>query len=250
MTDVMTGLIVTLGAAAVGALAHQARLRLFPASGQERAGIAEYATMMVGVFYALIVGLSLVSVWENRDDAQQHVRVEASSLQEVYQLANSLPAPARQGIQADATAYAGYVVHTEWPLMDRQEPLGDKGWTLLDDLRTAVVSYTPTTSAENNVVADAVNQLSTLADARRGREAASADRMPALLWVGLIVGGVLAVVLTFAYSMEQHISHLTMVMGLTAMIGFLMVLIFTLDNPYNQGLGATSSTFTELFPSA
>lgn len=256
MTDVVTGLVVIVAAASVGAVGHQAKLRLFTreeAVGEgegEKTPITEYVTMMVGVFYALIVGLSLVSVWENRDDAEARVHTEASSLQEVYQLAAALPDPARHQIQSDATAYADYVVRTEWPLMDSESPLGEKGWTLLDNLRDAVTTYVPTTSAQNNVVSDAVNQLSTLADARRGREEAAADRMPALLWVGLILGGVLTVALTFVYGMKQHISHLAMVMGLTGLIGFMMVLIFNLDNPFNQGLGANSSAFTDLFPSA
>jgi hypothetical protein len=30
----------------------------------------------------------------------------------------------------------------------------------------------------------------------------------------------------------------------------MMILIFNLDNPFNQGLGASSSAFTDLFPSA
>jgi hypothetical protein len=253
MASVTTGLIVILVAASVGALAHQTRLRLFPAHTAEdeaERDIGEYVTMMVGVFYALIVGLSLVSVWENRDNAEQRVQTEASSLQEVYQLADSLPAPTRQKIQVDATTYAGYVVRTEWPLMDQQKPLGEKGWTLLDDLRSDVTSYTPATSAQNNVASDAIGQLSTLADARRGREAAATDRMPDLLWVGLILGGVLTVSLTFVYGLKQHISHIAMIMGLTALIGFMMILIFNLDNPFNQGLGASSSAFTDLFPTA
>jgi Protein of unknown function (DUF4239) len=253
MTSVTTGLIVILVAASVGALAHQTRMRLFPAHTSEdeaERDISEYVTMMVGVFYALIVGLSLVAVWENRDNAEQRVHTEASSLQEVYQLADSLPAPARAKIQADATTYADYVVRTEWPLMDQQKPLGEKGWTLLDNLRSDVSSYTPTTSAQNNVASDAVGQLSTLADARRGREAAAADRMPGLLWVGLILGGVLTVALTFVYGLKQHLSHIAMIMGLTALIGFMMILIFNLDNPFNQGLGASSAAFTDLFPSA
>jgi hypothetical protein len=252
VTDVVTGVVVSLAASTVGALGHQARTRLFPWRGEEEQekGITEYVTMMVGVFYALVVGLALVSVWENRDDAELRVHTEASSLQEVYQLADSLPQPTRGRIQADAAGYADYVVRVEWPLMDDQKPLGEKGWTLLDNLRTAVTSYTPVTNAEDNVASDAVNQLSTLSDARRAREAVSEDRMPALLWVGLVLGGALTVALTFVYGMKQHISHVAMIMGLTGMIGFLMILIFNLDNPFNQGLGASSDAFTELFPSA
>jgi hypothetical protein len=253
VTDVVTGVIVILAAATVGALGHQARMRLFPSRKEENEqeeGITEYVTMMVGVFYALVVGLSLVSVWENRDNAEQRVHTEASSLQEVYQLTNSLPQPTRGKVQADATAYADYVVHVEWPRMNEQQPLGEEGWTLLDNLRGAVTSYTPVTNAQNLVVSDAVNQLSTMADARRGREAASEDRMPALLWVGLILGGVLTVALTFVYGLKQHLSQVALIMGLTGMIGFMMILIFNLDNPFNQGLGANSDAFTELFPSA
>jgi hypothetical protein len=40
-----------------------------------------------------------------------------------------------------------------------------------------------------------------------------------------------------------------MVMGLAALIGFVLILIYNLDNPFNKGLGTGTEPFTKYFSS-
>lgn len=256
MAVVLTSLAVVVIAAAIGALSLHARTRLFPdahrhggESSKDWHDITGYATTMVGVFYALIVGLSLVSVWENRDAGAQDSRAEAAGLHEVYLLATSLPPAPRQQIQAEAAAYAHYVETVEWPQMQHGVPLPEAGcWTPLTSLRAAATSYQPTTTAQNLAASAIVTQLGTIDAACIGRQSAANSRMPALLWVGLILGGTLSVLTAFAHSMEWHVRHLTVVMSLTGLIGFTMTLIYVLDNPFIQGFGLGPGPFVAAFP--
>jgi hypothetical protein len=256
LTEVLIGLAVVLGAALLGAAALHARVRLARESEgekkeeKEKDDITGYVTMMVGVFYALILGLSLVSVWEGHDDASQNSQTEATSLHEVYLLAAELPAAPRHRIQADATAYAHYVVNTEWPLMQRGAALPETGWNLLSNLRSAVTSYEPVTNAQNITASDILTQLSSVDAAREGREGAADDRMPVLLWIGLCIGGALTVLFTFTYSMERQLGHIALIMSLTGLIAFVMVLIFLLNNPFAPGFGAGPGDFAAAFPGA
>ena len=53
--------------------------------------------------------------------------------------------------------------------------------------------------------------------------------------------------LTFVYGIEQRFTHIGMVMGMVAMIGFMLILIYNLENPFHHGLGADSEPFKRLF---
>ena len=257
MSAVLTGLAVVLVAAGIGALSLHVRTKLFPrrsrhgeAAGKEAADVTGYVTTMVGIFYALTVGLALVSVWENRDAAGQDSSAEAAGLHEVYLLAAGLPPAARQQIQGDATAYAHYVETVEWPLMQRGARLPETGWTMLAGLRHAATSYQPVTTDQSVAAVDIITQIAMVDVASAGRHSAASGRMPALLWVGLSLGGTLIVLLAFTHGMERHLSHLALVMSLTTVVGFTTVLIYILNNPFTPGLGASDIAFTAAFPPA
>jgi len=248
MSNVISGLIVVAVAGLIGAIGFLVRVRVFPAKeDEEREDVAGYVTMMVGVMFALILALALVSVWEDKDSAEGHVATEASSLHETYLLSASLlPADAAK-VQAAAKAYSDYVVHTEWPEMRSGKEIGEEGWQLLTDLRSDFLASDFGSPARQAVLSDTTTQLSNLADARRGRVDDSEKRMPSILWVGLVLGGVLTVALTFIYGIEQRFTHVGMVMGLAAMIGFVLILIYNLDNPFNKGIGPDPDTFSRYF---
>lgn len=250
MSNVVSGLIVVAIAALVGFLGLVVRVRYFPGKEEdEPEDVAGYVTMVVGVIYALILALALVAVWESKDSAEGHVATESSSLHEIYQLSAALLPADQQKIQAAATAYAHHVVTDEWPAMRSGKEVGDAGWDLLTDLRTAVLASDVANSpARQDVLSDATTQLSTLADARRGRLEDAEKRMAPLLWVGLILGGLLTIGLTFVYGIEQRFTHIGMVMGMVALIGFMLILIYNLENPFNRGLGADPTAFKRYFP--
>ena len=248
MSNVISGLIVVAVAGLIGGLGLLVRVKVFPGKeDEEREDVAGYVTMMVGVMFALILALALVSVWEDKDSAEGHVATEASSLNETYLLGASMLPADQEKIQAAATAYADYVVHTEWPAMRSGKEVGDNGWQLLATLRTSFLNADVATPARQAVLSDATTQISNLADARRGRLDDAEKRMPSVLWVGLILGGLLTVALTFIYGIEQRFTHIGMVMGLAALIGFMLILIYNLDNPFNSGVGADTGPFTRYF---
>jgi hypothetical protein len=248
MSNVVSGLIVVACAALVGAAGLFLKVKLFPgAEDEEKEDVAGYVTMMVGVIFALILALALVSVWETRDSADGHVSAEASALHETTLLAATLLPADQQRVQAAATAYADHVVTTEWPAMRAGREPGDTGWQLLATLRQDWLAADVSTPARLDVLNDATSQLSTLADARRGRLEDAQKRMPAMLWIGLVLGGVLTVALTFVYGIEQRLTHLGMVMGLVALIGFMLILVYNLDNPFHAGIGADPEAFKAYF---
>ncbi|MGW6513400.1 bestrophin-like domain, partial [Streptomyces niveus] len=80
----------------------------------ESPDVLEYMTMMIGVVYAIVLGLAIAGVWEARGGAQESVRQEAQALHEVQARSQVYPVEVRDRIRGDVDAYVSYVVHSEW----------------------------------------------------------------------------------------------------------------------------------------
>ncbi|GHI03831.1 hypothetical protein AQI88_08825 [Streptomyces cellostaticus] len=243
---------VVVGIALVAAGAVVVRHRLWPLGPDEepREDVAEYISMMVGVLYALVLGLAMVSVWENRSGVEGHVQAEASAAHQIRLLSAGLPAAAADRTRSAVDAYVHHVVSTEWPGMREGEPPGREGWDLLDTLRAAGRIPAAATPTEQATLQETLAQLSTLDEARRGRETDLGNTLSPVLWFGLIVGGVLTVAFMFMFGVKRSLTHVVMVMGLTALITFTVLLVYQLNQPFNGMFAVNSAPFTRYFPHA
>ncbi|MFI8422100.1 hypothetical protein [Streptomyces sp. NPDC085460] len=242
-------LVVVLGVALLGALAVVVKTRLFPIpeSEEPREDVAEYIAMMVSVLYAIVLGLCLVSVWDTRAAASDHVQAEASALHQTYLLADALPDDRREPLRAAARTYADHVVEVEWPMMAAREPLDPAGWRLLEQLREEGEVGDSATVSEQIAAQEVLAQLGYVDDARRSREAAAQERLSPVLWAGLIIGGVLTLAFMFIFGIHHTRTHVVMVMGLAGFIAFTALLVHQLDEPFGEMLGTNPDAFTRYF---
>jgi hypothetical protein len=247
MESLVLPLLIVVGAAFVGMGSIMIKHRLFPPGpdAEPKDGVGEYVAMMVGVLYALVLGLVLVSVWETRDEAQSSVQTEAAGLNQIALLAHDVPAPDGPRIEHDVQAYADIVVRVEWPEMAGHQALSEQGWASLSSLTGAIEAYQPATSVQQNISAEMLSQLSAVYDARHGRQQESGDGLSPILWVGLILGGALTVVFVFCFGVRRSGEHVTMVMGLTGLVGFLVVMVFELNHPFSGSMGIAADVFSQ-----
>ncbi len=242
---------LVLGVSLLAAAAVLLRHRYWPNDDSEpREDVAEYIAMMVGVLYALLLGLSLVSVWEGRSSAEEHVREEASAAHEIYQLAETLPAPDALRLRDSVTRYVRHTVRVELPALAAGEPLPEEGWRLLQDVRGANQLRPDAKTIEQATAQEVMAQLWALDDARRGREADARDGLSPLLWFGLVTGGLLTVAFMFMFGIQRNTTHVVMVMGLTSLITLTVLLIHQLDQPFAGPMAVDSSSFGRYFPGA
>ncbi|MET9433425.1 hypothetical protein [Streptomyces sp. NPDC006551] len=199
------------------------------------------------MLYAVVLGLCLVSVWDNRSAAADHVQVEASALHQTYLLAASLPEDRRGPVRAAARSYATHVVDVEWPLLAAGRPLGTTGWSLLDRLRSAGEVDRTASTSQQIAAQEMVAQLGYVDDARRGREAAAQERLSPVLWTGLLIGGALTPAFMFLFGIRRNVTHVVMVMGLAGFIAFTVLLIHQLNAPFGDVLGVTADPFIRYF---
>ncbi len=252
----MFTLTATLGAVLGGALLAAAcvlvKHRFFPASpdAESHGDVAEYVSMMIGMVYALVLGLALVAVWDTRSSAETHTQAEAGALHQVYLLADSLPPAAERQVRTTAAAYAHHVTAVEWPAMEHRTALDASGWHMLDEIRDTYEKAGAAGGVDQNAGQEAMAQISTLDDARRGREADAQAKLSDMLWAGLYIGGGLTVGFMFLFGVQRKATHLVMVAGLGGFIVFLILLIHQLDMPFGGSLGVDAEVFTRYFPTA
>ncbi|MFD7894636.1 hypothetical protein [Streptomyces sp. NPDC059743] len=210
--------------------------------------VMEYMTMMIGVIYAIVLGLAIAGVWEGRSAAQESVRQEAQSLHEIQQRVQVYPAEVRDRIRGDIDAYVSYVVHTEWPHMSEHEALSAKGTELFDRIRRDVTRYAPRTELEGQAYQPLVDEVASADDARGARGQNAGATMPGVVWFGLITGAVVTVGLIFVLQIRRTFRELLLAGLFSALIAFLLFLIWDFDAPYGRGIAATAAPFLDLFP--
>ncbi|MFD8963547.1 hypothetical protein ACFV0C_00870 [Streptomyces sp. NPDC059568] len=210
--------------------------------------VMEYMTMMIGVIYAIVLGLAIAGVWEGRSAAQESVRQEAQSLHEIQQRVQVYPAEVRDRIRGDIDAYVSYVVHTEWPHMSEHEALSAKGTELFDRIRRDVTRYAPRTELEGQAYQPLVDEVASADDSRGARGQNAGATMPGVVWFGLITGAVVTVGLIFVLQIRRTFRELLLAGLFSALIAFLLFLIWDFDAPYGRGIAATAAPFLDLFP--
>jgi hypothetical protein len=237
------GVLVVGGVCLLALVGFELVHRLVPAQSRQRHNdVAGFIYAALGVIYAVLLALVVITVWEEYQAASETVEEEANATAEIFLLGYELPEPEGTHIQYLAHSYAEEVVHKEWPLMAQakqltleQEAGTQTGWNLIDDVRASIHGFEPHTRAEEQLYAEGLDQVGRLADARRTRLIASEEGVPGVLWSVLIFGGTAAVGFTYLFGLESTWAHRLMVVTLAAVIGLVLFTIGALGHPFEGG---------------
>ncbi|MFJ6700203.1 DUF4239 domain-containing protein [Streptomyces sp. NPDC091272] len=214
----------------------------------ETPDVLEYMTMMIGVIYAIVLGLAIAGVWEGRGAAQESVRQEAQALHEVSARSEVYPAEVRARVRADIDAYVSFVVDTEWQHMADNGEVTERGDELLAKVRQDVTLYAPATDLEGQAYQPLVDQVAAADDARNQRAQNTEATMPPVVWFGLVTGALITVGLIFTLQIRRTPRELLLAGLFSVMIAFLLFLIWDLDAPFGHGIAATPDPFVDMFP--
>lgn len=194
--------------------------------------IAGFKFGVVGVLYAVILGLAVVAVWDDFKSTQATSMAEANDVADLYRDSASLDAEARGPIQRELREYAAAVVDEEWPIQ-HAGLASDGANESLDRLFPLVLSFSPRDAREQIVVEELVRRLNSLADNRRTRLLDAQARMPSLVWSALIVGGAVTISFTFFFGNRNARAHSLMTALLSGFITLLLYVIHDVDSPYS-----------------
>ena len=226
-------LCVTVAAGMVAAVAGLAAVRAVvpPDVLQPTNDVCGGYLQTLGTIYAVLLAFVVFVVWTQANDARRLVERQADELADVLRVARALGGPASSALLAAARAYARQVADHEWPLLAAGGSC-PRAAELFDGMWSALAAAEPATAREEALFAEAVSRFSEVGDARADLIHAGRVRLPALLWLLLLSGGVGTVGSMYLFGAERFAPLAAMTASLAGAVSFMLFLIRHLDNPF------------------
>lgn len=237
---------VVLACALTGFALYVTRNRLTRNDTITHNDVASAVLQMLGTVLAVMMSFMVVGVWEQYDSAGQNTQVEASTLSDLYHLADALPQPARGRLQADISAYISLVVNVEWPLMTH----GGTSWRahqMAYRIQDVVTHLRTSTEQASLVQSQAITYASQFLDARRQRIHDNRTGIPNVLWSVMIVVAIITIIFSFYFKVERPLAQHIMVAALTTVIVLIVLLIAELDYPFRGDIAIHPDAYHEVY---
>jgi Protein of unknown function (DUF4239) len=228
----VVGILFIIGLALLAGAATFTVERLLPAKRREvHNEVIGFVYAVIGVIYAVLLGLVVISAWNGLDQAKANTYAEGNALIWLDWYAYSLPQPQHAEVEVLLKQYTVVVISIEWQEMARSQP-SPEAWSVYQDLHKLIVAQQPTTPSDVARYEVAVNAADQLGAARRQRLNQAAESIPALLWVTLIMGGVITIGFAYLFGMKNTTTHALVMFSLTLLIGGLLLVIYEVNSPF------------------
>jgi hypothetical protein len=226
-------ILVIFGIAVLAAAGTWVVEKIVPAEKRElHNDVIGFVYAVIGVAYAVLLGLVVIAAWNTLDAAKANVYAETNALIQLDWYGHSLPQPAHSQVEHLVEEYATVVINDEWPLLANQED-SPRAWAVYTQLRAVVQAQQPVAPAAVVRYQQALAASGDLGNARRTRVNQSAEGIPALLWVALVLGGGVSIGFAYLFGMKRTIAHAVVMFGLTLLIISLLVVVYELNYPFS-----------------
>ncbi len=192
--------------------------------------------------YAVIIAFMLSDVWNNYQAAETNAEIEANSVLNVYQVAEGFATQQRSAIRSLARHYAEIMVREEWPDMQKGR-FSVAGYQTTSALWKIIMGTRSANSNEQGSFDRALNDLTSLTEHRRIRQLQSRAKLPVIFWVVLIVGGLMTVIYTCLFNVEDARMHVLQVVSVSFFISLVLVTIADVDGPYGGAVRIPPTSF-------
>lgn len=234
-----------MGSVAVGILVIKPLLRLFFGTGPEFNQSLSFAASGFNLFYGLLLGLLVVSAYQNSEKVREAIQVEALTLGALYSDIDTYPEPMRSDVRAMMRDYVLYTIHRDFPAHRIGEFL-DGGSNRADGIRLMLASYEPVTQGEVIVHQEVIDAFRDFDGARQKRLSGVLAEIPNILWYAVLVGAAVNVIMLSLIRMRPHTQF--MIGTITSFfLGVILFVIVTLDAPLKGDAGLAPTPFQLLW---
>lgn len=199
---------------------------------------------LVGLVYAVALGLIVVNVQEDHGDVKHATVVEAGALGDMYDAMEGIDGPARDALRARLVRYVELVVNEEWPALHE----GRASAATEQELRAlaaGIVTLQPQTMGAQAVHRALLDELDAASEARRERIFIGSRGVSSGIWVVVILGAMIAI--GFASLFPLRVRGRVAVVALTASIfGLMLFLMVATSRPLRGQLRVGPDAFVDL----
>lgn len=231
--DALLILVVTVGFAAVAcevsrAINARRSVVRYPEITSERPNDLNFG-------FAIILGFVLVAALGNFQDARDAATTEARAVTTMSRSALGLPAPLRDDLSHQLVCYGRGIITYDWAATREGNDIGSPYPAATSDrIAQTLARASSLGTVQDAVISSLVDGENALSESRAQR-LSTAQRLPALFWMMIVVGTGLVVALS-AILMAQEYRYLQYLVagGSALIIAFTIVLIGALDRPYSN----------------
>jgi hypothetical protein len=207
---------------------------------------------VIGTTYAVLIAFMLSGVWSNLQGARVNTEQEANSLVNIFRFGYLLPPESGAQLQQLARDYSSAMITEEWPAM-RHGGSSATAHRITQQLWHTLASVQPRNIAEQMVMDHALSELSSMTEHRRIRLLESRERLSALLWAVLVVGGIVTVGSNCLFGVDNFKLHVVQVFEISFLLSLMLVAIASIDRPFQgdvhvppDAFGYALQTFAEV----
>ena len=186
----------------------------------------------VGTIYAVLLAFVVFVVWSQFNEARSHVERETNELSDLFRIARCLHMPA---LIERARAYARAVIDEEWQAMagkqhsERARCLLEEMWLALEQMPDGPEGI----NRQNTLYAEALARFNGLNDARTDRLWSSRTKLPLILWILLVSGGLITVGSMYLFGLRSQLFHALMTGAMAGAVSHVLYLIWDFDNCFS-----------------
>jgi hypothetical protein len=196
---------------------------------------------VLGTTYGVILGFMLFTVWTDFRTAEIDVAQETAALLNVHRVAAGLPSPQREQMNGLAIKYADAAVNQEWPAMQTQN-VSHAGDAVLEQMWKVLVSAQSENIRETTTLDHLTTALTSLGERRRLRDEEHESKLPNVLWVLLIVGGMATVGSSCLIGNDKKLLHYGQVLALTFVVALTLAAIADLARPFEGAVSVSPAS--------
>ncbi len=239
--------LLVAGVSMLGLLA--VRRRVSPRRMKLHHDVAGFIFSTLGVIYAVLLAFVVLIVWQELNDAQTNTNREAAVALSIDRTIGIVP-DAVQAAKADASFhhYVSAVVDCEFPRMAEFASCPESTAALIQFWHV-VADLNPQTMEAQNVQAALLSQLTEMQQLRRVRQAAIGDEIPAPIWAGVLLGGLVTIGFSFFFGSENLRAQMVMTACLGAMVGLVIAIIILLEHPFAGEIAVQAEGFRHILSS-
>jgi Protein of unknown function (DUF4239) len=195
--------------------------------------VAGYLLTVVGTMYSVLLGLIVVNVQGKFDQARQMAETEANCCSDLWNYCRGLPGEVRYTIRVPLKEYYVSVRNEDWEASaagktrELSVPYYQAMWR-------AIAAYQPQTNRETACYASILENMKSLADARRYRMVARRRLLSPIIWMVLITGCVLTILFSYFFWVDSARTQIALTLFVTLFIALNMLLVRLFENPYRK----------------
>jgi hypothetical protein len=240
----MVALVTAVVCALVAVAGFYAVRRFFPSLYHESNNeLVRIVSSLTSGLYGLLLAFVVVTAWQNYSSASTQIEDEISALSNVMRNSGGLPDEVRVPVREDTLSYVRLVVDREFASLEHGDPdLASR--EMYERIWDRLYEFQPQTDTQGTFFGSVVDRMNDVGRARRLRIYSSRSDVPSLLWGLIVVGGAMTVFLLYLYRAGRVTAQAIMIGVVAGFIGFVIFLIFTLDNPFARDLKLSTQPYT------